>query len=185
MFTHRCSSLILSSSPPPVISIPRYPPFSADNGSKTVFERILNERAEIPEYISVEAKDLIERLLEVDPHKRLGTVPLPSPLSMTTNTLLSPPPHHPDSIDIPNNGHPNCLGNGTNRSYSTSSSEIKKHPYFRGIDWENLERRVSFGPLNPGIKKEGDTHNFYKYSEMNSVEEPNGEVNYDELFKNF
>lgn len=38
--------------------------------------------------------------------------------------------------------------------------EIKKHPFFRGIDWERLSRKQLPAPFKPIIKDELDTSNF-------------------------
>ncbi|QLL31800.1 hypothetical protein HG536_0B06680 [Torulaspora globosa] len=87
-----------------------YPPFHASSPEK-VFTNILSGVIEWPDFSSPEdklafesshAKDLIERLLVVDPSKRLGF-------------------------------------NG--------AQEIKDHPYFKDVDWENVyEEEASFVP---------------------------------------
>lgn len=128
---------------PHLVSVPRYPPFS-DEPNKTIFEKILSERAEIPEYFHPDARDLIEKLLVVDSTRRLG-----------------------------------CMRNGV--------ADIKHHPWFRGVDWNGLLNKIYVGPLNPGVQKDGDTHNFYKYSDVNVREE--GDVadntDYDKVFADF
>ncbi|QLQ79314.1 hypothetical protein HG537_0B06620 [Torulaspora globosa] len=87
-----------------------YPPFHASSPEK-VFTNILSGVIEWPDFSSPEdkeafesshAKDLIERLLVVDPSKRLGF-------------------------------------NG--------AQEIKDHPYFKDVDWENVyDEEASFVP---------------------------------------
>jgi protein kinase X len=119
----------------------RYPPFS-DEPTKTIFEKILSERAEMPEYFRPEARDLIEKLLVVDHTRRLG-----------------------------------CMKGGT--------ADIKNHPWFRGIDWDGLLQKKYVGPLNPGLQRDGDTHNFYKYSDVNVQEEPDDGADYDKIFAFF
>ena len=45
------------------------------------------------------------------------------------------------------------------------ADDIKKHKWFRGIDWGSLERREIPAPIVPDVKSEYDTHNFDKYPE--------------------
>jgi hypothetical protein len=49
--------------------------------------------------------------------------------------------------------------------------DIKNHPWFSGLDWKLLHLRTKPGPLNPNVTTEGDTHNFYRYSEDGSTQE--------------
>jgi protein kinase A len=117
-----------------------YPPFS-DEPTRTIFEKILSEKVEIPDYFHPHAKDLIEKLLVPDSANRLGTI------------------------------------NG--------ADDIRNHEWFSGIEWHILlEKRVA-GPLNPEISKDGDTHNFYKYSDVNTNEDKDASVNYDVIFADF
>eukprot|EP01114_Cavostelium_apophysatum_P016833 TRINITY_DN4866_c0_g1_i1.p1 TRINITY_DN4866_c0_g1~~TRINITY_DN4866_c0_g1_i1.p1 ORF type:complete len:575 (+),score=98.55 TRINITY_DN4866_c0_g1_i1:319-2043(+) len=118
-----------------------YPPFS-DEPNRTIFEKIINDKADMPEYFHPTARDLIQRLLVVDHTQRLG-----------------------------------CTKEGP--------SFIKRHPWFAGIDWEKLPLCQQAGPLNPGLQKEGDTHNFYKYSDVNITEEPDIHADVDVLFRDF
>lgn len=149
-------SLLLPLAPLLPILSSSYPPFSDDSASRTIFEKILNDSPEIPEFFSPEAKDIIERLLIVDHNKRLG----------------------------------GCSSRASNASHYSrfhhSGDDIKKHPFFREIDWDRLEKKITFGPLNPNIKKDGDTHNFYKFSEGTFQEETADKTdNYDQIFKGF
>ena len=65
-------------------------------------------------------------------------------------------------------------------------NDIKNHPWFHGIDWNDLLQHSKPGPLNPGVIKDGDTHNFYKYSDFNLTNEPlDPTVDYDKLFVEF
>lgn len=59
-----------------------------------MFENIKNANLDLPSYLSPVSKDIILKLLNRNPKKRLGTF----------------------------------LG----------ADEIKKHPFFKGIDWEKL-----------------------------------------------
>ncbi|XP_047055549.1 3-phosphoinositide-dependent protein kinase 2-like isoform X1 [Lolium rigidum] len=62
-----------------------------------IFQRIIARDLRIPEYFSDEARDLIDKLLDVDPTKRPGAGP---------------------------DGY----------------ASLKKHPFFRGIDWKNIRK---------------------------------------------
>ena len=48
------------------------PPFY-DNDRNILFKNIGSKKLDLPKYISLEAKDLIVKLLEKNPEKRLGT----------------------------------------------------------------------------------------------------------------
>ena len=63
--------------------------------------------------------------------------------------------------------------------------EVKNHEWFSGIDWDTLPEKRFCGPLNPEIHKDGDTHNFYKYSDVTINEELDANVNYDLIFADF
>jgi len=62
-----------------------------------LFENIKNAPLDIPQYVSPIAKDIILRLLNRNPKKRLGTI--------------------------------------------SGAEEIKKHPFFKNIDWVKLYNR--------------------------------------------
>eukprot|EP00347_Sterkiella_histriomuscorum_P007491 403348718 len=75
-------------------------PFKAHHDYQT-FQLILNRTIEFPECVQEEAKDLIDKLLQLDPQQRIGT------------------------------GDPS-----SDKSYQA----IKDHPFFQGINWENLSK---------------------------------------------
>jgi len=54
--------------------------------------------------------------------------------------------------------------------------EIKKHPFFKGVDWEHI--RESVAPIVPELKDQFDTRYFDEYKEDESDEEENGKRNY-------
>ncbi|TVU36340.1 hypothetical protein EJB05_18272 [Eragrostis curvula] len=62
-----------------------------------IFQRIVARDLKFPDYFSNEARDLIDKLLDVDPSKRPGAGP---------------------------DGY----------------ASLKKHPFFRGVDWKNLRK---------------------------------------------
>ncbi|EPS65446.1 hypothetical protein M569_09330, partial [Genlisea aurea] len=80
------------------------PPFNADN-PENIFDNILNRKIpwpSVPSEMSPEAKDLIDRLLSLDPNHRIGT---------------------------------------------KGATEVKGHPFFSGVDWENLTlQKAAFIP---------------------------------------
>ncbi|KAI9721422.1 MAG: rim15, signal transduction response regulator [Chrysothrix sp. TS-e1954] len=94
-----------------------YPPFHADTPDQ-VFQNILDRKIEWPEdeelQVSPEAKDLMDRLMCIDPSQRLGA--------------------------------------NNDDAYRSGGEEIRKHPWFADIDWDNLnEAEASFipAPENP------------------------------------
>ena len=73
-----------------------------------LFENIRNATLDIPPYVSPIAKDIILRLLNRNPKKRLGTI--------------------------------------------AGAEEIKKHPFFKNIDWTKLHNRAYRAP-EPYLRK--------------------------------
>ena len=63
--------------------------------------------------------------------------------------------------------------------------QIKTHPWFSSINWLDLTNKSIPGPLNPTISKEGDTHNFYKYSDVDINEEFDVNLDYEKIFEDF
>ena len=49
---------------------------------------------------------------------------------------------------------------------SNGVEEIKRHPFFRGIDWQNLRKQKA--PLIPKLKGKTDTSNFENFEEETS-----------------
>eukprot|EP01117_Protostelium_nocturnum_P017199 TRINITY_DN6967_c0_g1_i1.p1 TRINITY_DN6967_c0_g1~~TRINITY_DN6967_c0_g1_i1.p1 ORF type:complete len:561 (+),score=148.04 TRINITY_DN6967_c0_g1_i1:116-1798(+) len=72
-------------------------------------------------------------------------------------------------------------------SSRTGAQDIKDHPWFGGLDWTAVSNKQVSGPVNPGITKDGDTHNFYKYSDVNLNEDLgiDENANLDEIFAEF
>nr|GMD57260.1 3-phosphoinositide-dependent protein kinase 2-like isoform X1 [Ipomoea batatas]GMD58883.1 3-phosphoinositide-dependent protein kinase 2-like isoform X1 [Ipomoea batatas] len=64
-----------------------------------IFQRIIARDIRFPNYFSDEARDLIDRLLDIDPSRRPGAGP---------------------------DGY----------------ASLKNHPFFRGVDWENLRSQT-------------------------------------------
>ena len=56
------------------------------------------------------------------------------------------------------------INNSDNRLGKNGSEEIKKHPFFKDVDWNNI--RNSKAPFIPEIKNEYDTKYFEKFDEV-------------------
>ena len=50
------------------------------------------------------------------------------------------------------------LGMMNSREQRLTIKQIKAHPFFKGVDWDNL--RDLKPPINPIVKSELDTNNF-------------------------
>jgi len=92
-----------------------------------IFQRIIARDIKFPEYFSDEAKDLIDKLLDVDPSKRPGAGP---------------------------DGY----------------SSLKKHPFFRGIDWKDLRKtRPPKLAVDPNANEDEDSQDSNWLSHMGST----------------
>jgi protein kinase X len=103
-----------------------YPPFFDDTTFK-IYEKILAAKIKFPNFIDLQAKDFIKKLLRADRSKRLGN-----------------------------------LKNGT--------QDIKKHPWFKGVDWIALEKKQIDSPIIINVKNNGDIRYF---GEQEDVQEDN------------
>ena len=99
-------------------------PFCIKRGMK-LSQRIYEKGVDYPKNITKEAKDLIQKLLVVDPQKRLGQGP-----------------------------------NG--------SEEIKNHPFFKGVNWDDAWKRKIKPPFIPKLKNDTDL----KYFDTMFTDEP-------------
>ncbi|KAL6891246.1 kinase-like domain-containing protein [Trichoderma longibrachiatum] len=93
------------------------PPFRGGNHAK-IQDNIVKQKLVLPYYLSLDAKDLLTRLLRKDPSKRLGAV---MPKDMQT---------------------------------------MKKHRFFRKIDWKKLAAREMEPPIQPMITDPELAENF-------------------------
>lgn len=68
------------------------------------------------------------------------------------------------------------------------SEDVKKHKWFRGVDWQGLYDKQIQAPIIPPYQHPGDTSNFEKYpeptEEMNNPIGLTGDV-YRHLFADF
>jgi serine/threonine protein kinase len=91
-------------------------PFPIKRGVK-MNVRIYERSVEFPKNINKDAKDLIQKLLVVDPQKRLG--------------------YGPDG-----------------------TQNIKNHPFFKGINWEDAKKKKIKPPFIPKLKSDTDLRYF-------------------------
>ncbi|KAI1180638.1 serine/threonine-protein kinase psk1 [Nemania sp. FL0916] len=93
------------------------PPFRGANNAK-IQHNIVKQKVVMPYFLSMDAKDLLARLLRKDPAKRLGS-------------------RMPKDLDL-----------------------IKKHRFFRKIDWQKLAARQMEPPIQPMITDPELAENF-------------------------
>lgn len=91
-------------------------PFSGDS-EEEVFDSIVNHEVLYPRFLSIEAVNIMRRLLRKNPSRRLG-------------------------------------------ASESDAEEVKKQPFFRSINWENLLARKTKPPFKPTIKAPDDVCNF-------------------------
>ena len=91
-------------------------PFPIKKGLKLT-GRIYQQKVDFPKKIDNNAKDLMQKLLIVDPNERLGSGP-------------------------------------------EGGEKIKNHPFFKGINWKNVQDRKIKPPFIPKLKKETDLKYF-------------------------
>ncbi|KAI0489647.1 serine/threonine-protein kinase psk1 [Xylaria cf. heliscus] len=115
------------------------PPFRGANNAKIQYN-IVRQKAYLPYFLSLDAKDLLSRLLKKEPAKRLGSR---MPKDLKT---------------------------------------IKKHRFFRKIDWEKLEKKEVEPPIQPMITDPELAENFAQeftnlpLSPLTTTKEPWGGV---------
>ncbi|KAF2431022.1 hypothetical protein EJ08DRAFT_649326 [Tothia fuscella] len=52
------------------------------------------------------------------------------------------------------------------------ASTVKAHPWFRGINWDDLYHRRTHGPIVPHLRGPADTRNFDDYDDEPEGREP-------------
>lgn len=112
-----------------------YTPFF-DECPHRAYEAIIEGRTEYPAWFDPRAIDLVKRLLNIKPDRRLGT-------KRSDQTAGGP-------------GGPD---------------EVRRHPYFGGVDWESLVERCYPAPVAVKHDKPGDTSNFEPYPDSPKVAE--------------
>ena len=66
--------------------------------------------------------------------------------------------------------------------------DIKKHRFFKGIDWDALLKKQAVAPIIPDIDHDGDTSNFEEYEDEPGYEyctDPSVIDFHEETFKDF
>ncbi|KAI7862374.1 camp-dependent protein kinase 9 [Spinellus fusiger] len=67
----------------------------------------------------------------------------------------------------------------------SGSEDIKRHKWFRGVDWIGLLEKNVQAPIIPNYHHPGDTSNFEKYLELKEDPKTNKEDQYKDLFLDF
>ncbi|GAB5589873.1 Cytochrome c oxidase subunit 1 [Umbelopsis nana] len=66
------------------------------------------------------------------------------------------------------------------------ADDIKKHKWFRGVDWQGLLNKTVQAPIVPPHQHPGDTSNFEKYADPEPAQSQNGDIDpFRHLFPNF
>lgn len=71
---------------------------------------------------------------------------------------------------------------------SGGAAKVKEHPFFRGVNWDDMYHRRVRGPIIPPIRYPGDAQCFDIYPEDDGKREPYTEdmvQKYDQYFKDF
>ncbi|KAG0049734.1 hypothetical protein BGZ83_005441 [Gryganskiella cystojenkinii] len=146
-----------------------YPPFISKSRHTTRL-KIINWRQTLrfpaKPKVSKEVQDLIEKLI-CEKEFRLGRSPPQAHNSTKRWSTVSP---HLMTIQqqqlLSTNGNNNGQGLG-------DASEIKNHPWFRGVDWGRL--RSQSPPFKPALKDPADTRYFDEMVDDNPMAAPEGE----------
>lgn len=128
------------------------PPFmSATNDPWDTFRRAATGRCHVPSFVSEDATDLIYRLLQVC-HMSWILVCV-SVYSWLYHSCTST-----EGIFF-------IQVNPDRRLGAHGVAEIKQHPWFNGISWNDLEAKRVKPPMVPKLKNPTDTSNFGKYDD--------------------
>ncbi|KAF8983876.1 hypothetical protein BGZ46_009333 [Entomortierella lignicola] len=142
-----------------------YPPFISKSRHTTRI-KIINWRQNLrfpaKPKVSREVQDLIEKLI-CEKEYRIGRSP---PVSNANKRWSTVSPHLMQQQQQQLNQSINSQGLG-------DASEIKNHPWFRGIDWTTL--RSQQPPFKPALKDPADTRYFDEMVDDNPMAAPEGE----------
>ncbi|CAK8696170.1 unnamed protein product [Clavelina lepadiformis] len=121
------------------------PPFTAENRKKTI-EKVLRGKLTLPPYLTVEAKDILKKLLKRHSQSRLGAGP-------------------------------------------DDDLAVRRHPFFRHINWDDLLARKVEPPFKPPLKNEEDVSLFdTKFTKQIPVDSPDNcplSESANQIFKGF
>jgi len=143
-----------------------YPPFISKSRHTTRI-KIINWRQTLrfpaKPKVSREVQDLIEKLI-CEKEFRLGrSPPAPQNANKRWSTVS---PHLMQQ-------HQHMLNQSLNSQGLGDASEIKSHPWFRGVDWATL--RSQEPPFRPVLKDPADTRYFDEMVDDNPMAAPEGE----------
>ncbi|KAI8427675.1 hypothetical protein MSG28_002139 [Choristoneura fumiferana] len=132
-----------------------YPPFYDENPFG-IYEKILNGRVEWPRHLDPIAKDVIKKLLVQDRTKRLGNMKAAVVTCTTTPNDLNQP--------LGDSALTGLLSRLKYRK-QCGSEDVKRHRWFKNIDWADVFMKKMQPPIMPTVSYEGDTSNFDEYTE--------------------
>lgn len=142
-----------------------YPPFISKSRHTTRL-KIINWRQTLrfpaKPKVSKEVQDLIEKLI-CEKEFRLGRSPPQQHANKRWSTVS---PHLIQQQQ-------QVMGQNLNSQGLGDASEIKNHPWFRGIDWDSL--RSQQPPFRPALKDPADTRYFDEMVDDNPMPAPEGE----------
>ncbi|KAF9437280.1 hypothetical protein BGZ76_001342 [Entomortierella beljakovae] len=142
-----------------------YPPFISKSRHTTRL-KIINWRQTLrfpsKPRVSREVQDLIEKLI-CEKEFRLGRAP---PANNGNKRWSTVSPHLIQQQQQLLNQTVNSQGLG-------DATEIKNHPWFRGVDWANLRNQEP--PFKPALKDPADTRYFDEMVDDNPMAAPEGE----------
>lgn len=83
-----------------------------------------------------------------------------------------------------------CTVDRTRRlgNLSGGAARVKQHPFFQGVDWEDVWHRRNQGPIIPPVRWAGDSQCFDTYPEDDGKRDtytPEMAVQYDHYFQDF
>ncbi|KAF9582515.1 hypothetical protein BGW38_000111 [Lunasporangiospora selenospora] len=142
-----------------------YPPFISKSRHTTRL-KIINWRQTLrfpaKPKVSREVQDLIEKLI-CEKEFRLGRSP---PVNNSNKRWSTVSPHLMQQQQ-------QLLSQSLNSQGLGDASEIKSHPWFKDIDWNNLRRQTP--PFKPALKDPADTRYFDEMVDDNPMAAPEGE----------
>jgi serine/threonine protein kinase len=177
------------------------PPFY-DELQYKIYEKILTGKIDWPRYFDSSSKDIIKRLLNTDPSKRLGSGNCGIVGSNTSSSSANVGGVFLTQTDSQTNeneskAHESNMEKQDEESVidkrkilkhkaSMGSEEVKRHKWFISIaDWNDVYERRLKPPFKPELSHEGDTRNFEKYETPDLTKAPVANEKQQSIFYNF